>query len=96
MNLEELRKNHKADILRIAEKYGVTNIRVFGSVARGDSKEGSDVDLLAKFPPKTSFIEYGKFLNDLEQSLPFEFDFLSENGINKYIKEEVINSSITL
>ena len=96
MNLEELRKNYKEDILRIADKYGVTDVRVFGSVARGDAKEGSDVDFVVRFPKDASFITYGEMQDELEGVMSCRVDLLSENGINKHLKDEILSNSENL
>lgn len=96
MNIEELRKNYRDDILRIADKYGVTDVRVFGSVARGDAKEGSDVDFVVKFPKDTSFITYGEMQDELEDIISCKVDLHSEKGISKYLKDEILSNSENL
>ena len=90
MNLEELRK-YKPQIEEIAAKYGVSNIRVFGSVARGDARADSDVDIIAKFPPKTGFKIFGGFLRELEDTLDTPVDLLSEKAINPSLEKYIID-----
>ncbi len=51
MNLDSLLKSLREEILRIAAKHGAHNVRVFGSVARGEADEKSDIDLLVEFEP---------------------------------------------
>lgn len=94
MNLEELRQ-HKPEILAIAERSGVTNIRVFGSVARGDTTDDSDVDLLVKALPGTGWNFFG-FGPKVEDILGCKVDVISENGINKYMREDILNEAIPL
>ena len=57
LTLESLRE-HKDEILRLAEKHGARNVRVFGSVARGDAKESSDLDLLVEWEPGRSLFDH--------------------------------------
>ncbi len=57
ITLEELRTKYKPQILELAAKHGVTDIRVFGSVARGEAREDSDIDFLIKRLPKTDLMD---------------------------------------
>lgn len=79
MQLAELRAL-KPQILAIAEKYGVSNIRVFGSVARGEANEGSDVDLLVDMQ-KASLFELGGFKYDMEFMLGSHVDVVKPGAI---------------
>ena len=56
LDLDSIRRR-PADILRLTERYGATNVRVFGSVARGDARSGSDVDLLVEFEGDRSLLD---------------------------------------
>ena len=56
----------RPEILAVAERYGITNVRVFGSVARREAREDSDLDLLVTFAPGTSLLDYKGFQLDLE------------------------------
>lgn len=70
MNLERLLKEKREEILRIAAKHGARNVRVFGSVARGEAGEGSDVDLLVEFEPGRSLLDQAILVADLEELGP--------------------------
>lgn len=72
-SLEELRARRN-EILAIAARYGVFNIRVFGSVARGDTSDGSDVDFLVDIEKGRSLFDLGGFYADLEELLGCEID----------------------
>lgn len=95
MNLEELRK-YKPQIEEIAQKYGVTDIRVFGSVARGDAREDSDVDLLANFPKGTTYFDLFDIKKEIEDTIDNKIDLLSYNGVNKYMKDDILKESMDL
>jgi predicted nucleotidyltransferase len=56
LDLDSIRR-HRSDILRLSERYGASNVRVFGSVARGDARSGSDVDLLVEFEADRSLLD---------------------------------------
>ena len=71
-------RRHRAGIERIAGSYGVTNIRVFGSVARGDDRADSDIDLLVDLPAGTGLFTLGRLRHDLEQLLRARVDVESD------------------
>jgi uncharacterized protein len=71
--LEELRAR-RDEIEEIAARHGVSNIRIFGSVARGDAREGSDVDFLVDIERGRSLLDLGAFYADLEDLLGCEID----------------------
>ena len=96
MNLEELRSKYKPQILAITNKYGAENIRVFGSVARGDAGPDSDVDFLVKFGPRTTFFKSSAMAEELEELLHTKVDLVSERGISKYIENHVLDEATNL
>jgi predicted nucleotidyltransferase len=65
MRLEELRQSNKEQILRLAASYGARNIRIFGSVARGDSSPLSDIDFLVDLDPDRTLMHLGGLLTGL-------------------------------
>ncbi len=96
MKTLELLRQNREKIYEIAEKYGVSNIRVFGSVARGEDKKGSDVDLLISKNDNISFFEILDFKYGAEKLLKRKIDLVLEDGINKYLKKMIISSSIKI
>jgi predicted nucleotidyltransferase len=96
MGVDELVKQKRADILRIAGQHGARNVRLFGSVARGEAGPESDIDLLVDLGPNRSpFFPAGLKL-DLEELLGRKVDVLTENALHWYIRERVLKEAILL
>jgi predicted nucleotidyltransferase len=90
-----LQKNRKK-IYAIAEKYGVSNIRVFGSVARGEDKKNSDVDLLVKVNNYNKYcITFGGaiFQEELEKVLHKKVDVITEKSLHPLLKTEITTTA---
>jgi|GEM_PF-606679 len=90
--LEDLRAR-RAEILRIMARRGVRNIRVFGSVARGEAKPDSDIDLLVDLEPGRSALDLSELILDLEEALGRRVDVVElrrESGIAERIKRESV------
>ncbi len=94
MNLAELRKR-KAEILAIAARNGISDIRVFGSVARGEDAPESDVDLLVKVGEDVG-IEFFGFHLDMEDLLGCKVDVVSDRAVNKYIRDRIFSEAVQL
>lgn len=87
---------HRREILDLAARYGVTDVRVFGSMARGDSDESSDVDLLVRPLPGTSLLDPGGLLMDAQDLLGRRVDVVSEGALAPEIRERVLRDSQAL
>ncbi|MGD0090219.1 MAG: nucleotidyltransferase family protein [Planctomycetota bacterium] len=92
---ETIRQKRDA-ILALARQYGAYDIRVFGSVARGDTTEDSDLDLLVRFEPGRSLFDHGGFLMDLRDLLGVKVDVLSEGGLTARFRQQVMKEAIPL
>src|SRR2546428_13783499 len=86
MSLDELLQAKREDILSIAAKYGASNVRIFGSVARGEADEKSDIDLLVDMEPGRSLFDLGGLLSDLEDLLGCNADVVTEDGLRDRIR----------
>ena len=89
MNLEELRK-FKPQIEEFADKYGVKNIRVFGSVVNGDANDESDVDFLIEMEDGRSGFDMGGFYENTKNLINKEIDVVTANMIHKNIRREIL------
>lgn len=96
MNLEKIIQAHREDILRIATRYGAYNVRVFGSVARGDADAGSDVDLLVDLEPGRSLLDLGGLLMELQDLLMCDVDVITEKGLRPRIRQYVLDEAVAL
>lgn len=95
VKLEELR-GRRAEILRIATLHGATNVRVFGSVARGEADERSDVDFLVDMRSGRSLLDLGGLLEDLRVLLSYPVDVVTERGLKSRIRDRVLRESLPL
>jgi predicted nucleotidyltransferase len=93
MNLQNLLKEKRNAILDIAEKHGARNVRIFGSVARGDFDEKSDLDFLVEMEPGRSLLDHASLLLALETLLGCEVDVVSEKGIKARVRERVLKEA---
>ena len=82
MPLEQLIERHRDEIRKVAARHGVTRVRVFGSVARGESGPDSDLDLLVETGPKTSSWFPAGLIIDLEALLGCRVDVVTERGLH--------------
>lgn len=96
MGIDELLREKREEILRIAAKHGACNVRVFGSVARGEAGPESDLDLLVEVGPSRSSFFPGGLLADLEDLLGRKVDVVTEAGLHWYIRERVLKEAVPL
>ena len=82
----ELLHEKREDILRVANKRGASNIRVFGSVARGEADSKSDIDLLVDLEPGRNLFDLGGLLMDLQDLLGYNVDVVTERGLRERIR----------
>ena len=96
MTLGELGADKRAAILAIAARHGVTSVRVFGSFARGEAREDSDLDLLIEAGPQTPPWFPGGLLADLEEELGRRVDVAEEGTLHPRIRDRVLQEAIPL
>lgn len=96
MNIPELLQAKRNEILHIAEKHGARNVRVFGSVARGEAGANSDIDFLVDAGPNRTPFFPGGLLADLEELLGCRVDIVTEKGLHWYIRDRVLKEAVQL
>jgi uncharacterized protein len=96
MGIDDILKDKRQDILRLAEKYGAKNIRVFGSVARGAAGPESDVDLLVHLEPGVTLLKHAALVRELEGLLGRKVDVVSEMGLRERVKARVLKEAVAL
>jgi hypothetical protein len=92
---EDIRSRRDA-ILEIAGRYGAHDVRVFGSVARGDAKEGSDLDLIVRFDPGRSLLDHGGLIMDLRELLGVKVDVIDEEAMRERFRNHAMKEAIPL
>ena len=83
-------------IIEIAEKHGLSNVRVFGSMARGDANDSSDVDLLVSSGPKTSGLDLGGLLMDVQDLLSRKVDVVVDRSIHPLLRDRILSEAVAL
>ena len=96
MAVEDLLKAKREEILRLCAKYGAYNVRVFGSAARSEADEQSDIDFLVELEPGRTLFDLGGLQSDLEQLLGCGVDVVTERGLKPRIRERVLREAAPL
>jgi len=94
--MNKLIEQRREAILAIAKKYGVTNVRVFGSMARGTADEFSDVDLLVRPLPGTSLLDLGGLVMDAQELLGRSVDVVSDRALHPAMRDQVLREALPL
>jgi uncharacterized protein len=96
MSLQQILQEKRQEILAIAARHGAYNVRIFGSVARGEADAQSDVDILVESGPETSSWFPAGLIIDLKELLGCEVDVVTEAGLRPRIKDRVLKEAIPL
>jgi uncharacterized protein len=93
MRLEELLKEKREAILRMAATRGAYNVRLFGSAARGETSEDSDIDFLVEFEPGRSLLDHAALVLDLEELLGRKVDIVTERGLYWLLRRRILKEA---
>ncbi len=96
MDLYKLVRTKRDEIIVLASRFGIKDIRIFGSVARHETHEGSDIDFLVEFSPGTSLLTHAAFQRELTELLGCNVDVASVHGLKEQIRHSVIQDAVPL
>ncbi len=96
MTNSQLLSENRQEILALAQQYGAKNVRVFGSVARGEDDEQSDIDFLVEMEPTRSLFDLGGFMMSLQELLGRPVDVVTEDGLKMRIRARVLQEAVAL
>jgi len=95
-NLEHTIRTKRAEILRLAAEHGARNIRLFGSVVRGEAGTNSDVDFLVELEPGRTLLDQAALLQDLEELLGCRVDVVEPEALHWYVRDRVLAEATPL
>ncbi len=96
MEIGEILKSKREEILEIAAAHGTLNLRVFGSVSRSESGPESDVDFLIELEPGRTLLDHAALYLELKQLLGREIDVVTEKGLRPRIRDRVLKEAIPI
>jgi predicted nucleotidyltransferase len=96
VTLDTLRDERREEILRLARRRGARNLRVFGSVARGEANDNSDLDLLVEWEPGRSLLDHARLVQDLEELLGVKVHLGTENSLHWYARDKILREATPL
>ena len=96
VTLETLPDETRQEILRLAAQHGAHNLRVFGSVARGEANDTSDLDLLVDWEPARSLLDHAALVQDLEELLGTKVHVGTERALHWYVRDRILREATPL
>ena len=96
VTLDTLRREKRAEILHLAQLHGCHNVRVFGSVATGESRSDSDVDFLVDMESGRTIFDLAGFLGDVRDLLGTPVDVVESHSIHPFIRDRVLSEAVGL
>ena len=94
--MHALIESHREELLSLARRRGITSIRVFGSMARDEAHDDSDVDLLVTLAPGTSALALGGLLLDAQDLLGRHVDVVTETSLHPALRDRVLADAVAL
>jgi len=96
MGIREIIDSHREQILTLANKYGASEVRIFGSVAKGTADECSDIDFLVDLAPGRSLLDLGGLLYELQHLLGRDVDVITSAGLRPRIRDRVLREAVNI
>lgn len=96
MSTPELLRKKRVEILAVARRHGASNLRVFGSVARGEAGRRSDIDVLVDLEPGRSLLDHAALIIELSELLGRKVDVISARGLRPRMRERVLREAVPL
>ena len=96
MEINELLREKREEILKIAAKHGAYNVRIFGSVARVEATADSDVDFLVEIEQGRNLLDRIALIQDLEALLGRKVDVAKPKNLHEYIREKILKEAVLL
>lgn len=93
MRVDELLKDKREEILRLAAEHGARNVRLFGSVGRGEAGDESDIDFLVELEPGRSLLDHAALLVDLEELLGCRVDVVTERSVYWLLRRRILKEA---
>jgi predicted nucleotidyltransferase len=91
-----MRPAEAEQVRAIARRHGVDRVRIFGSLARGEGRSTSDVDLLIRLRPGHGFTDFMAFCREVEAALGQRVDVVTEDGLSPFLLDRVLAEAIPL
>ncbi|MBI5087087.1 MAG: nucleotidyltransferase family protein [Acidobacteria bacterium] len=96
VTLDTLRVKRRGEILELARRHGAHSVRVFGSVARGEANENSDLDLLVSWGPGRSLMDHAGLAQDLQELLGVKVHIGTEQALHWYVRDRILREAMPL
>lgn len=96
VTLDALRTDLRDDILLLAKQRGAHSVRVFGSVARGEANQNSDLDLLVAWEPGRSLLDHAGLVQDLQELLGVKVHVGTEKSLHWYVRDRILGEATPL
>ena len=96
ITLEALRVSRREEVLRLAARHGAHNVRVFGSVARGEANEESDIDFLVDWEPGRSLPDQVALVQDLQEAFGVKVHVGTERSLHWYARDRILREATPL